>query len=114
MAKKQEYNLQLKIYGNGLSIELKGKVNAQPSELEKIAEKADMKIEIAEDNKKSNSIICISEPSIITRGKRPELTKELGYHWLDKGKDYDWFRQRYNCTKQQVAAYKAWNTMRDD
>ena len=89
-----KYNVSLKIDGEDLHLEFKG-VTGDISGLENIAKKA------------------IKESPIIKGSKKPELDKDKAYPFLEQGKDYEWFKERYNCTKQQVAGYKAWRTIRD-
>jgi len=40
--------------------------------------------------------------------KKQELTRDIAVKFLNKGKDFDWFSERYNCTIMQLAGYKAW------
>ncbi|MBW2981594.1 hypothetical protein KY343_01815 [Candidatus Woesearchaeota archaeon] len=38
---------------------------------------------------------------------KPKLTPEAAYRFLRRGKDYGWFKERYDCKKMEVAGYKA-------
>ncbi|MBW2995109.1 hypothetical protein KY312_02050 [Candidatus Woesearchaeota archaeon] len=81
-----DYELVAKVSGKEVDFELKRKVESI-NVLEKLAG------------------ICIEPDS---DGLKPVLTPEEAYKYLREGKGYRWFRQNYNCTKQQISGYKQW------
>jgi hypothetical protein len=90
---KKQYNLDLIIEGHGIILKINGKVG-----LEKRTTDA-LKILNQRYGKK--------EPAVVKGKKKPLLTKEDAYYWLEKGKDNEWFEKRYRFKKYQLAGYKA-------
>lgn len=83
MAKK--YDLYIRIEGHGTKFEGRGKVDLNG--LEKL-------------------LGAVKSPK--TQSGKKDLTRDIWERYQKH--DYDWFASRYNCTKQQIAAYKAWKT----
>ena len=95
--------MNLRIRGSGIDLRIKGRMDVNGLE----------GVIAAVNNPSGAQASPAARPRRAgNAGQKPKLTPQVGYRYLARGKDFDWFNERYECTKGQVAAYRAWITMR--